>query len=52
VQRRIRDAIDALEDDLRPPGAKKLQDAENLWRVCVGEYRIRYEIQMPSWRSS
>ena len=45
LQQRLVRAVELLEDDPRPPGAKKLQGAENLWRVCVGEYRILYEIQ-------
>ncbi|MFV1969257.1 MAG: type II toxin-antitoxin system RelE/ParE family toxin [Pirellulaceae bacterium] len=45
IQRRVKDTIDSLEDDPRQPTAKKLQGAENLWRVRVGDYRILYEIE-------
>lgn len=45
LQQRLVRAAELLEDDPRPPGAKKLQGAENLWRVRVGDYRILYEIQ-------
>lgn len=46
VQRRIVSAIEALADDPRPLGAKKLAgQAENLWRIRVGDYRIVYQIQ-------
>ncbi len=40
---RVEAAIEALGDDPRPPGVKKLvgQDA---YRVRVGDYRIIYEI--------
>jgi len=44
VGERIARAIDALANDPRPPGVKKLQGDDNLWRVRVGAYRIVYEI--------
>jgi len=41
----ISHAIDALEENPRPSGCKKLKDAtENLWRIRVGDYRIIYVI--------
>ena len=46
VQRRIVSAIEALADDPRPPGVKKLAgQADNLWRIRVSDYRIVYQIQ-------
>jgi mRNA-degrading endonuclease RelE of RelBE toxin-antitoxin system len=40
VAGRVRSAIDGLEADQRPPGAKKLQGAkDNRWRLRVGSYR-------------
>ena len=45
VQQRLRDAIDLLEDDPRPPSAKKIQGADDLWRIRVGDYRVIYKIQ-------
>jgi mRNA interferase RelE/StbE len=44
IRERIAAAIDALADQPRPPGVKKLQGDENLWRVRVGSYRLIYEI--------
>lgn len=44
VQVRLKDAIDALADDPRPGGVKKLAGEDNLWRVRVGDYRIIYSI--------
>jgi len=44
VATRVVAAMTALGDDPRPPGVKKMQGAENLWRVRVGDYRIVYEI--------
>jgi mRNA interferase RelE/StbE len=41
---RIRDAIDALAVNPRPPGCVKLAGEEIVWRVRVGSYRILYEI--------
>jgi mRNA interferase RelE/StbE len=42
---RLRDAIDALADDPRPAGSCKLQGADDLHRVRVGDYRVIYQIQ-------
>ena len=42
---RLKPAIDALADNPRPPGAKKLVGAEGLWRIRVGDYRIIYAIE-------
>ncbi len=44
VQRRIREALLALETDPRPTGAAKLSGERNRWRVRVGDYRILYEV--------
>ncbi len=43
--RGIRDTIDALALDPRPPGVEKLESTENLWRVRAGDYRIVYTIE-------
>lgn len=40
---RILEALDALQENPRPPGCKKLQGIK-AWRVRVGDYRIIYEI--------
>jgi mRNA interferase RelE/StbE len=42
--RRIISAIDRLSVEPRPVGVRKLQGAEDLWRVRVGEYRIIYAL--------
>jgi mRNA interferase RelE/StbE len=44
VQRRMRDALLALETDPRPIGAAKLSGERNRWRVRVGDHRILYEV--------
>lgn len=44
VQVRLIEAAEALAEDPRPPGVKKLQGDDNLWRIRVGAYRIVYEI--------
>ena len=44
TQARLVLAADALANDPRPAGVKKLQGDENLWRIRVGSYRIVYEI--------
>ncbi len=45
AQRRIVAAAEALSDDPRPPGAKKLEGVDDLWRIRVGTYRVVYAIQ-------
>lgn len=45
LQMRLQLRIDALAEDPRPPGVKKLKDAENQYRIRVGDYRIVYQIQ-------
>lgn len=44
VRKRVARAIDALADDPRPDGAKKLSAEDGIWRVRVGDYRIVYQI--------
>ncbi|MDZ4655604.1 MAG: type II toxin-antitoxin system RelE/ParE family toxin [Coriobacteriia bacterium] len=45
VKRRLTPAIEALQQDSRPQGAKRLSKSDNLWRIRVGSYRIVYTIQ-------
>ena len=41
---RIINRILALKDNPRPHGCIKLRGYENEYRIRIGEYRIRYEI--------
>jgi mRNA interferase RelE/StbE len=42
---KVRDAIDALALDPRPPGrSKKLRASGGLYRVRVGDYRVVYGV--------
>ena len=46
VNLQIVSAIDALSENPRPKGSKKLQgEKEYLWRIRVGDYRIIYFIE-------
>ena len=45
VQRRLDPAIQALSQDPRPSGCKKLSGEESVWRIRVGDYRIVYQIR-------
>ncbi len=46
VIRRISRAIDALSEDPRPAGSKKLGgQKESLWRIRIGDYRIIYLVE-------
>ena len=44
-QKRIKNRIDGLAADPRPPGAKKLQGESDLFRLRCGNYRIIYSIE-------
>lgn len=44
-QLRIVSALEALSDEPRPMGAKKLVAEESLWRIRVGSYRVIYKIE-------
>jgi mRNA interferase RelE/StbE len=44
VQRRLRDATEALCQQPRPPGAVKLAGTDDLWRIRVGDFRVIYTI--------
>ena len=45
AQQRLDPAIQALRQDPRPPGCKKLSGEESVWRIRVGDYRIVYQIR-------
>ncbi len=45
IKMRLQPRIDALANNPRPPRARKLRGAGELWRIRVGEYRIIYEIR-------
>ena len=44
AQPRVSAAIDALADDPRPHGYRKLLGRRDQYRIRVGDYRIIYEI--------
>lgn len=44
IHDRIIAAIQALADNPRPPGCRKLASSKNDWRIRVGDYRVIYEI--------
>ena len=44
-QKKVKERIDRLAVDPRPPGVKKLQDESNLFRLRSGNYRIIYSIE-------
>ena len=43
--RRVAEAIDALTEEPRPRGARKLTGAPDLYRIRVGDYRVIYAIE-------
>jgi mRNA interferase RelE/StbE len=45
LQQRVRLAIDALEDDPRPMGYKKLKGVANLYRIRISDIRVVYTIE-------
>jgi mRNA interferase RelE/StbE len=44
VQARLSALIQALAEDPRPSGVRKLRGEERSWRIRVGPYRIVYDI--------
>ena len=44
VNSRIVEKILSLAEEPRPLGVKKLKGFENEYRVRVGDYRVRYEV--------
>ncbi len=44
LYRRLREAIDGLEQNARPSGCVKLAGAPDLYRIRVGDYRIVYQV--------
>jgi mRNA interferase RelE/StbE len=44
IHGRVIAAIQALANNPRPPGCRKLAGSKNDWRVRVGDYRVVYEI--------
>ena len=45
VLKRVDIAITALIDNPRPPGVKKLQGEDDLYRIRVGNYRVIYMVE-------
>ena len=41
---RLLTAIEGLQDDPRPHGAKKLTGEQTAWRIRVGDYRVIYDV--------
>ena len=44
VIERIFPRLEALEDEPRPAGCKKLKGGRDEWRIRVGDYRVVYTI--------
>ncbi|PII82410.1 plasmid stabilization protein [Leucobacter sp. OLJS4] len=44
ARERLLDAIENLQADPRPPGAKKLVGEDLAWRIRTGDYRVIYEV--------
>jgi len=44
VRRRIEPKVEALAENPRPHGARKIEGEETAYRVRVGDYRIVYEV--------
>ena len=41
---RVLPRIEALVDEPRPSGCRKLRGSKNLWRIRIGDYRVIYEV--------
>ncbi len=44
IVRRILPKIEALAQEPRPRGCRKIQGERNLWRVRIGDYRVIYAV--------
>ena len=44
VQARLAGPIQALSQDPRPPGVRKVQGHEETWRIRIGSYRVVYDV--------
>ena len=44
IHDRVIAALQALMNNPRPPGCRKLAGDKNDWRIRVGDYRVVYEI--------
>lgn len=44
VYNRIAEKIEQLAEDPRPDGAVKMKGSDNEYRIRIGDYRVRYEI--------
>jgi mRNA interferase RelE/StbE len=45
MKARVAPAIQALRDDPRPAGVKRLSGPSGAWRIRVGIYRVAYMIE-------
>ncbi|AHJ27010.1 type II toxin-antitoxin system RelE/ParE family toxin [Nodularia spumigena CS-584] len=45
LKERVYEKIGQLADEPRPNGVVKLKGYENEYRIRIGDYRLRYEIQ-------
>jgi mRNA interferase RelE/StbE len=44
---RVLERIDGLKSDPFPHGSRKLTDAEGLYRIRIGDYRVVYGVDVP-----
>jgi mRNA interferase RelE/StbE len=44
IVNRVFPKIEALAQNPRPAGCRKLQGVENLWRIRAGDYRVVYQV--------
>jgi len=44
-RKRVGNQIDALKDNPRPQGCRKLKGREDFYRIQVGDYRVVYQIE-------
>ena len=44
IQERLAAPIQALADNPRPSGVRKIQGEDRGWRIRVGQYRVVYDV--------
>lgn len=44
LRERVFSSIERLSSNPRPTGCKKLEGADDLWRIRIGDYRVIYSV--------
>lgn len=45
IQNKINSAVEGLQENPRPHGAKKLKNSTDTYRIRIGDYRVAYTVK-------